>query len=183
MENKNYTTNEQSNVRSEESVKKNSVGNLLLEDIIRVGENVWDGTKPVLKGGFELAVSGTQMAMNLIPGTIVPSKIREKCYDFEDKLWEKTGLYDDSMKLSVEAGRQIGSAGLGAISSLVLVGLPDFTARLIVFVELSQNGEDYNMWDRNLSKKYFPASFPVELVYACASEGIIYIKNLKERTE
>ena len=147
-------------------------------------DNLVEGAKRLGDDLGERAINGayyttqfcafmTEMAINIVPGMLIPSEIREKYYNLEDKLIEKTGFYDDSdNKDLIITARNCGAGALEFLTGIFILPLWDLCARMI-FLECPEDYPDF-MVD-NMSEKYLPTMMPLEFVYCAIKAPIKYV--------
>ena len=118
----------------------------------------------------EFGSVGYAMLSNIIPGYIVPSELREKYYDLEDRLFDKTGLYNNhEMKGSIKDARNCGAGVIDFFGGIFILPIIDLCARGIF---LEDNDVYPNFMRDNMSDKYLPAMMPVEFTYSMIKASV-----------
>lgn len=137
------------------------------------------GLKDLTKGTLTYAGAIAYGTLHMIPGMLIPSEPREKLYQLEDKLFEKTGLYDDEKKEMMDDLRN-GSAGFLEFmpGGVFIVPLFDLLARMYTIEEYDEMPKAYQDCT---SDKYLPAMMPIELAYVAVAAPIKHFKKIFDR--
>lgn len=137
------------------------------------------GLKNFTIGTLAYAGAVTYGAVQMIPGMLIPSEQRGKLYQLEDKLLEKTGIYDEDKKEMMDDLRN-GSAGFLEFipGGIFIVPLFDLLARMYTIEERDEIPQAYQDCT---SDTYLPAMMPIELAYVAIAAPIKHFKSIFDK--